>query len=418
MSRNVKRKRKKKTLSQRQAKAKSIVIAARVKAFCLIMLYLLVVVSIGVIAYSYYYFNNNPPTTVAIGEVDSLVYSSELQYPIEISYYTNDKQNGKRVYETRINYYLDTLLPETSEESDLSLKELEDKYFKQTYSQGMQFVDDIEFTMNFEKMASIFDPIAILSYTPKDAYFYNTSNGTSYDAIQRLDYLDKWIIDFGEQQLGRITQDAPDKFISGNFMYSFYQKQNINALLKDIYQCIDSLEYGKQVILFDLSDYLTFEYFAEDLKFHKPETDEQHLYINILVDKSVNGMIDHSQSLFGMVENNANWNITGVDATDYWTSHAEINLTSADFDVVDGKLKLKTNAINYYSVFDPTLVDLIINIDLSTTDGTGFSQNAFGKLLVDKIIITSTFDTTFSYYELPENCQIIASDNVALEVIV
>ena len=391
-----------------------------------IILLVLVLASVGVIGYTIYYFYNDPPTTVAVGNVDALTYDPEGHYPIEIQLYTNDRNNGELVYEFKMNFYTDTLIPQTDAgkqeiiddntssngtvDSDAILADC----FKTVYSQGVQFTNEIEFTHRVE---TGFTQI-VGYYEPANAYYYNTANGTSYDAIQALDYKDKWIIDFGEGQLGRITQDAGLITVAQALWITSGINRDINKLIKDIYDSVASLDYGKQVLMFDLSDYLTFEFFStEDLQFHVPETTEQHLYVNVLINKSENGIVDASQSLFGMVENNSNWTIDGVTAENYWTSHACINLTQADFDIDDGLLTLKQGAIDYFSVYDPEMLDLTIYIDLSRTEATGLARNAFGELQVDNIIISSSTNETFTYYDIPDNCVIASTDNVTLEVV-
>ena len=387
----------------------------RVSAIFLILLYIFVALSIGVIGYTIYYFKNNPPTTIAVGEVDSLTYSEDKQYPIEILYASNAKNNGERVYEVRMNYYIDPELPSST--AGLTSSDVLAQTFKQTYSSGIQFVNKISFKSDTAHIGGLFAPSFLTSYTPSGAYYYNTSNNISYDAIQELDYKDKWIIDFGEGKLGRITQDVEKQKVATIAGGTYYDNQNINKMLMDIFYCVDSLEYGKQVLLFDVSDYLTFEYFStEDLKFHTPDVDEQHLYVNILVDKTENGMVKHEQSLFDIVANDSNWTFDGVVAADYWTSHAEVNLTIADFDVIDNKLSLKQDAIEYYSAFAPSELDMTITIDLTDSTATGLTRGAFGELSVDTIVVTSQIVTTFTYYELPD-CSIIADNNVTLEVI-
>ena len=394
-----------------------------------IILLVLVLASVGVIGYTIYYFNNNPPTTVAVGNVDALTYDPEGRYPIEIQLYTNDKNNGEFAYEFRMNYYTDTLIPQTdagrqelinentSPDGTINSDAILEDCFKTVYSQGFQVIGEENTTYHTRADGNIFggfDYYVVLD----NGYYYNTTNGVSYDAIQALDYQDKWIIDFGEGTLGRITQDKGTVQMNQVLWCTYNMHYDINKLIADIKGSVDSLDYGKQVLMFDLSDYLTFEFFStEDLQFHTPETTEQHLYVNVLVNKSANGIVDASQSLFGMVESNSNWTIDGVTAENYWTSHACINLTQADFNLDNGLLTLKQGAIDYFSAYDPEMLDLTIYIDLTQTEATGLTRNAFGELQVDNIIVSSNFETTFTYYTLPNNCSIVSTDNVTLEVV-
>lgn len=402
----------------------------KVIACCIVFVLILVLASVGVIGYTLYYVYNNPPTTVAVGNVDSLAYDPDGRYFIELKMFTNEKNNGCFAYEYKMNFYTDTAIPttdsgkqniidqNTNEDGQIDTDGILGDVFKTVYSQGVQFLDKVE----FGSVASTAGLLATESYVyPKDAYYYNTDDDTSYTAIQALDYLDKWIIDFGEGNLGRIKQDKGFVSIgSANALIlsiDFRLRYDVNLLMQDIYNSAASLDYGKQVLMFDLSDYFTFEYFStDDLQFHTPATDEQHLYVNVLVDKSENGIISAEQSQFGLIAGDSNWSYSGVEPENYYTSHVSINLTQADFDIQNGLLVLNQNAIEYFSRFDPETIDLNINIDLTQTEGTGFAHNAFGDLSVDHIIVTSTYPTTFTYYTAP--CEIVANDNVTLEVVV
>lgn len=402
----------------------------KVIACCVVFVLILVLAFVGVIGYTLYYVYNNPPTTVAVGNVDSLAYDPNGRYFIELKMFTNEKNNGRFAYEYKMNFYTDTTIPttdsgkqniidqNTNEDGQIDKDGIIKDVFKTVYSQGVQFLDKVE----FEGVASVSGLLTTQSYVyPKDAYYYNTDDDTSYTAIQALDYLDKWIVDFGEGNLGRISQDKgfvnvgslDVLFLSVNFQTRY----DVNLLMQDIYNSAQSLDYGKQVLMFDLSDYFTFEYFStDDLQFHTPTTDEQHLYVNVLVDKSENGIISAEQSQFGLIAGDPNWSYSGVEPENYYTSHTAINLTQADFDIQNGLLVLKQSAVEYFSSFDPETIDLNINIDLTQTEGSGFARNAFGDLLVDHIIITSSYPTTFTYYTAP--CEIVANDNVSLEVVV
>lgn len=412
-------------------KARGVVQSPLKKALSVLLVILLILdfFAVGIIGYTIYYYKHNPPTTTAVGKVDALTYDPEGKYAMELNIFSNDKKNGVEVNEFRVNYYIDTLIPttetakatvttnNTDSSGKVSSTGIIADCFKDTYTQGIQFLGEPQFNVvqTEEGLLGRYN----LQVYPQNASFYNTTNGTSYTAINALDYLDKWIIDFGENQLGRVTQDIGFEFYRNGYLWvTYYLHKDVNLMMQDIFASAKSLDYGKKVLVFDLSDYLTFEYFStDDYKFHKPATTDQHLFINILVNKSENGMVNSEQSMFKLVAGKSGWTYDGVVAEDYWTTHAEINLTEADFDVdsATNVMTLKSSAIKYYSAFDEEVLDITINIDLSKTAGTGFAKNTFGKLKVDKIIITADTATTFTYFDnLP--CSISAGSNVTLEV--
>lgn len=420
------KKRKTRTKSQNRSypktssKARSSAQPKKALTVFIAILFVLMFASLASIAYAFYYFNNDPPTSVIVGKVDALAYDKEENYPIEIQLYTNTKGNGKYAYEYKTNYYTDTEIPEqtTLTNADKIIAEC----FKTVYSQGVQFIDEAVFTYN-KKTTGLGIHSAGFGFRidryliPKNAFFYNTSNGVSFEATNNLDYLDNWIIDFGANSLGMITQDKGFTFDHSFLWNHYYYHIDIYNLIFDIYSTVDSLDYGKQVIAFDLSDYLTFEFFdVNDLKFHTPQSDQQHLYVNVLVNKSENGLVDASQSLFKSVQGDSNWNYTGIQSTEYWTSHTVISLTEADF-VLDNNnlLSLNPKALAYYKLFYD--LDIEVNINVENTSGVGFARNAFDTLAINRIIIVSSYTTIWKHYnDLP--CAIITDSNVTLEVIV
>lgn len=411
MAKKKKRKTSSRARTQRRTSATTAQSPRKAVTALLVIVFVLMFASLVSIAYAFYYFNNDPPTSVIVGKVDALTYDKDNNYPIEIQLYTNTKNNGKYAYEYKTNYYTDAEIPAQATTSDAS--GIIAECFKTVYSQGLQFIDKSVFTSEQKQSGTRFESYLV----PVNAYYYNTSNGVSFEATNNLDYLDNWIIDFGANSLGMITQDKGSVFDHSFLWNNYYNHIDINNLIYDIYYTVESLDYGKQVIAFDLSDYLTFEFFdTSDLKFHKPQSDQQHLYVNVLVNKSANGLVDASQSLFKSVQGNANWNYTGIQPTEYWATHNSISLTEADF-VVDSNnlLALNPKALAYYKQFSD--LDIEVNIDITSTNGVGFAPGAFGELEVRKIIVTSTYQTTWKHYnDLP--CAIITDSNVTLEVLV
>lgn len=417
-------KKRRRPTQNRQSYAKSQT-AHRTLSFVIVVMFVLLLASIFSIAYAIYYFKSTPPSTSATGYVDSLSYAPEQTYAIEVNYFDNSKKNGVLALEYRWNYYTDTLIPTTDSgvqnaknnattSGKLDTDKLYSDLFKVLYSSGMQMIDTVQFELvRYQQPALLFGDFKYCTQST-NAYYYNTTSGTSYTAINNLDYKDKWIIDFGAGQLGRVVQDKEAITLNEHPFGNSYYRMDINKFMRDIYDCVSSLKYGKQVLMFDLSDYFVFEYFStDDLKFHRPETDEQHLYMNILVNKSENGLIDKSQSLFGVVKGDSNWNYAGVQPSDYWTAHQCIVLDESNFDIDNGLLHIKQSALNYFFAFDN--IDISIKIDLARTSARGFARNAFGELQIAQIYMFSNEPVTFSYYSAP--CEIDTDENVTLEVL-
>ncbi len=417
------KKRRRPTQKNRQSYAKSQT-AHRTLSFVLVVMFVLLLASIFSVAYAIYYFKSTPPSTSATGYVDSLSYAPEQTYAIEVNYFDNSKKNGVLALEYRWNYYTDTLIPTTDSgvqnakdnattSGKLDTDKLYSDLFKVLYSSGMQMIDTVQFELvRYQQPALLFGDFRYCSQ-PANAYYYNTTSGTSYTAINNLDYKDKWIIDFGAGQLGRVVQDKEAITLNEHPFGNSYYRMDINKFMRDVFDCVSSLKYGKQVLMFDLSDYFVFEYFStDDLKFHRPETDEQHLYMNILVNKSENGLIDKSQSLFGVVKGDSNWNYTGVQPSDYWQNKTVININETDFVVENNLFVLKPDAKKYYQSFNQEDLVIDVLIDITNLDVLGFGENAFSDLKIHSIIVTSDVEKSFSYSGL--SCTIVANSNVTL----
>lgn len=416
---------KKKTSATKRKKSNTSAISVdKITSVAMIILHIVAFIGLLAISYALYYFRNSPPTTVATGYVDSLAYAPDETYAIELQYFTNESNNGLRAYEVKFNYYTDIAIPNTDTEKEqikvdanYNADAILSSVFKTIYSSGVQLLgDDISFGVSTSTTFSEVQAQIQLN----NPYYFNSTNGVSYGAINKLDYKDNWIVDFGKGKLGKITQDKPVEK-TGQFLWvSTTIRLDVNKFIRDVFDSINALSFGKQVLMFDLSDYFTFQYFStEDLKFHSPSSDDVDLYVNILVNKDKNGMIDASQSLFGIVRDDAEWSYTGIQSSDYWKTHTEISLSDADFDLNENnELKLKNDAIEYFTNFDSETLNITIYINLANTNAVGFAKNAFGDLQIDSIVVTASFDAEFSYYELPENCVITSNDSVNLEVIV
>lgn len=379
------------------------------------ILVIVLLVCVGLIGYSLYYFNSeNRPLTHVVGEVDSLTYAPEQTYAFEVQLYTNEKQNGIPAYEWRANYYIDTLIPNSQDavnqvitnntvNNELNSAGVIADCFKTVYSSGVQMLGDSFFELKTSTQTTFMHTAIYGEYVPKGGYYYNTTEqDVSYAATDKLDYNDKWIIDFGENSLGRITQDVGAKQLKWTVFASNHMVFNINMLMHDFYQTISSLEYGKQVVVFKLSDYLTFEYFdTSDCKFHPAKADDEDLFVNILVNKSANGIVDHSQSLFGIVENNANWSFDNIDNIDYWKSTAQVYLNASDFDNNSGTFAIKAQALEYYKSFNPEALDIVVDIDLDTINAVRFDNNSFGGIIPKAIILRSSTAKTIVFAVAP-----------------
>lgn len=398
-------------------KSGSMSIMERATSVFVIILYILAIISLGIIGYSYYYYRHFAPITTATAYSDSLTYAEDEKYAFEVQLFDNSKKNGVLAYEFRANYYTDTLLPDTATapDADATQDEIIQKFFKTIYSTGMQFINEVNFVEHHKWNFTDTD----FWYEPEGAYYYNASYDTGFSATNKLDKADKWVIDFGENRLGMIQQEAERKYLNTVLWWNNYLQYDANLFIRDFLKVMESLPYGKQVVMFDLSDYFTFRYFnTETLQFDIVQVTEKNLYANILVNKNENGMIYAEQSIFGVVKDDAEWAYDGINSDNYYKSTAAVTLSEADFEFIEDstEIKLKDAAIIYYSAFNPDKLELTINLYLDNIDATGFAEKWCGALRPTKVLITSYVAKTFTHYN-NLNCTFITDSNVALEVI-
>ena len=341
--------------------------------------------------------------------VDDMSYSEEEKFFIELQYYPN-------MFEAKINYYIDTDIPEYDE----TTQSYGEKY---TFSSGVQFDGGYQADLDGHGTGVFGWGNYYRENVMKNCKYYNIDqNGTSYIAVSELAHQDKWVYDIGGE-LVLLTSRGNVKYGENGIGYPKYMNYNMALALQDLYSAVESLEDGKRVITFDMSEYFNFTMYDEETgRFEEEihETKETWMFINIFVNKHSTDFVSAEQSIFGQFMGDTEWSLYDLSKADYWRARHEYNLTIKDFTFVYSNksyhLKLKQSVIDYLSEFDN--MQYIVTIDLDNIylgsekiDIVGFIDKPFGSLGIDTINLTTEETREFEVFDkynivCPENLTI------------
>lgn len=343
--------------------------------------------------------------------VDDMSYSEEEKFFIEVQYYPN-------MFEAKINYYTDTQIPEYDE----TTQSYGEKY---TFSSGVQFDGGYQADLEGYGTGVFGWGNYYRENVMKNCKYYNTDQtGTSYVAVAELADQDKWVYDIGGD-LVLLTSKGNVKYGENGIGYPKYMNYNMSLALQDLYSAVASLEDGKRVVTFDMSEYFNFTMYDEETgRFEEEihETKETWMFINIFVNKHSTDFVSAEQSIFGQFMGDTEWSLYDLSKADYWRARHEYNLTIKDFTFVYQNnayyLKLKQSVIDYLSEFDN--MQYIVTIDLDNIyfgsekiDIVGFTDKPFGSLGIDTINLTTEETREFEVFD---NYNIVCPDNLTITI--
>lgn len=356
----------------------------------------------------YYYMFLKDNFTLTTAYVDDMSYSEEQKWFIEVQYFPN-------MFEVKVNYYTDVDYPEYDE----ATKSYGTKY---TYSSGVQFDGGYQAKKKTKKK---FGGIATTyKYNQMiNCEYYNMDNSNnSYVAIEELADQNKWVYDIGGD-LVLLQEKGNVKYATNALNYGRYQAYDFALMLEDLYKSVKSLEDGKRVVTFDLSDYFTFiMHNKETTRFEEEihETTETWMYVNILVNKHSTDFVSAEQSMFNMFMGDREWSLYDIEKVDYWRARHEYTLGIEDFTFIYEKggyyLKLQKGVSDFLSVFSN--MKYIVDIDLDNIylgseklEIAGFADKAFGSIGIDTINLETTQTREFGVYG---NYNIVCPDNLTI----
>jgi hypothetical protein len=349
-----------------------------------------VALTAGIMGYSSFYWKNNTSITVTTSYINELTWAEGEKYFIEVNYFSNELGNGAEVFEIRLNYYTDVAEPQSVD------------CYKNIHGQGVQFVGAPAFSSyeHREWKTGLFGwgyGVRTLRHTPINPFFYNTTNtnGESYTATNELNIRSSWIVDFsgtlamaaqkGFSMMLQRGEEVPDtNYRIGN--RELYEYNDINGFMKGMYDTATGMRNGLRVLEMDMSRWFVGLLFNnETKKFDRVDHGHQNnMFINVKVNRSPNGMITSSQSLFGAVARDFDFAHTGSTANNYSIVNSIYELGFNDFEVVGGALRLRQSVANFLSSFN----NLDIVVRLSASEGLiPFADDAFRGLRIKEVIV-------------------------------
>lgn len=361
---------------------------------------------ICVLGYTSFYWAHRNWNNVNSFYLTQLTWDKNANYFIQINNYSDKLNNGLKCFEMRLNYYTDTDIPTTPDET----------FFKNVYSTGVQFIGNSGFKTNNTNGPSwgfLGMGVSDVTYTAitgtqgTNYWFYNSNdNGVSFPAVSTFpinaSIANSWMVDFGGT-LGEVVEKG--RVITGSgATFIHYQNLDIYSFMQAIYDVADGMPMGYHVLQIDLSKWFTGKIWNEG-HFESVEDnpalgDKDYMMINVGVFNSANGLFQASDSLFGRVENDANFNYIGAKPQDYFNSSTVFNLSAGDFVPGSGGLMtLNPQAIAFLSSLGNTQIN--VTIDLDTATFVGFAANPYGELNVAGTNIQSASPATFIINDPP-----------------
>jgi hypothetical protein len=375
--------------------------------------------SFGILSYASYYWSTNMSSTATTVYADHLAYCENESYWIEVNYFSNERGNGLEVFEVRMSRYTDVDEPQTVD------------CFKLVYQDGVQFVGTPDFSRRvvqvpIQEAPGVTRNIRTHHYSPTNANFLSTSGGASFNSMERIGVASEWIIDF-EGKISKMTQRGVKTMLQngrnvactssvdtthwfwGNTFYHF----DVNHFVMTLYNTIRTYENGLSVRKLDLSNWFTGHTFCQtDRAFTQVGIAHQnYMFANVKVNRDANGLIASSQSIFGMVNEDRNFSVSGINPNDYHRASAVYELTEQDFEITSGLMRLRQSTANFLAEFNN--LDVIVRIRLA--EGMiGFAFDAFRGLAVRNVHIASDIPRGFVVpYAIPN----LTTINVTLGII-
>lgn len=297
---------------------------------------------------------------------DDTVYSNALknvtdeneQFVLNVNYYTNENNNGVKLFEVKINNYIDTDTATTDNPV--------------VYSKGVQFVGDVDCSFTSPKFTSY----GVLSSTFLSWYevksknatcYYDTQNNVSARSTVKLDDDSQFRISIGDDvYLMAFYGTDTYKTVNYPFWTKIYQeKYDLSYLIGSLYNIADSVDFGSGQITQDFGKLFKFkkfengayggEWLSSETVMNGKLQKNFYDYFTINLHKYKDGATKASDSLFKIINYNANFEIVDKSkADDYFNGSQIIVLIEKNFvfTLVDSsakkyKLELSENTKKY-----------------------------------------------------------------------
>lgn len=385
------------------------------------ILIVLVIFALCVDAFYIYYHFNKSTVTTGINNIGSQVSKTEVidtsnatneelqlmadRVLFDVNFYDNTNKNGVVLAELRMNYFMSYRLEQQDYRSSGMQRVINAPNLVNTYKNNY----NIELGYNNDKQ---------LIY---GEYHYDTTDGVSWNG-ELVNGTDVSVATGLKRDTGYIVRIDNEPYLitldgqfieqkgwfdGGIFPHTVTWKYNF----EDIFLCCllatqtKSVDLDETFIQLDLSPYFSIKkYDVESGKFKSGD------YVDVLKSYAVcrchyskNGAISSSQSLFGVIANNKNYNITDNSiCTDYWNASLLYTLDVNVFDyrfseVYNGYfVSLNQNIINKLNILPSAKIDVLVNLAVANKNIVGFDYNAFQNLKINTLTLKSN-DTVTLY---------------------
>lgn len=352
------------------------------------------------ISWFMYYFMFLKDNTLAIQSnfMGNAAYTDEDTYFMEVQVFPN-------VVEVKINYYVDTNIPEQNEDGSFDTKYM--------MSSGVQFYSaNVRDVYKISRNRPIFSGYNDAYVKLKNCTYYTTTEGQNTGYVSGGSTIaneNEWLYDIGGQ-LCAVKSKGRVK-IEKVLWTTYYNIFDISSLIVQNYNAFQSFKDGTTIQMFNFSKYFNIMMDDGNGHFTKEVTDENILrewtFVDVKVTTNSREMISSKQSLFGSYKGNTEWNADGTqDGDSYWTDYTTYDLTVKDFKFVNCingyEIEIKSSCVGYLNEFENVIYN--VNLDLDEIDEVlkivGFTEKPFRGLLqtLGEIKITSSTPRTFNIY--------------------
>ena len=392
-----------------------------VKTIGNLCLVILCIVSLIVTGLFVYYRYIDPDKTVGVNNISDQVALNYESYTgglteseiaeledrmiFEINIYSNENDNGITLMEFQFNYFTTWKLEFTDYRStgvQTSVNFNPNSYFGYELLLEEACGFDYHYNDNFD------------DYSAQN--MYEKTTGVTWNASKIATGLER-----DKEYIIKIEDEAYTINLNGTYTKSeplwgflWNVENTYNYTFDDLYWSLiraganTSQGEGTCYIFPDLSDWVTVRKFNDEGVIEdQVYTDIVKNYACVKVTFSKDGAYNSSQSLYGMIDNNPNFDLYGNNLdTDYWASSIIYNLDTSDLDYrysssYNGYLvSLNQKLINKFNDMPRTKVDLVIDLDSDFVlsgnyNIVGLDYNAFDNIDLYELSILSDSDLSF-----------------------
>lgn len=333
----------------------------------------------------------------------------EQRFFMVANYYDNSNDNGIELQELQFNYSSDYLLEES-------------------FATGMQYLGDYDHEEWLEQ-----NPL--FSAMTEDAESYVSGSFNYYDTYDRLNWESTTSLNRSKVMVVSIDGLPYEIQMTGTETANFliWKYVDYYYIYPDLFEAVmnalksNSEGYGDFYFKMNLSKFFT----VQKLNFETGVFEEDNVtdfidtYIVVKAHYEANGAVDSSQSLFGIIDNNPSYDLSGEVDNSYWQERVVYNLTEEDLtlrysEVYGGYLaSLSVAKKALFNEMERSKIEIVISLD---SEVVGLDYNALKGVEIDTLSIngegnfylltSSLIDTNLKVLQRDSTVNLIYSENV------